>query len=100
MGCVWVLCAETLHSCWPGFLFLDAFLTLVTRDTAAWNLGPTFSKFRAKLGKGYPCFTSLQLHLGGVGATWLGWRSLLLWIFLGLEKAVLPGPASCFPHYI
>lgn len=19
-------CAETLHSCWPGFLFLDAFL--------------------------------------------------------------------------
>lgn len=43
VGCVWVLCAETLHSCWPGFLFLDAFLTLVTRDTAAWNLGPTFS---------------------------------------------------------
>lgn len=27
MGCVWVLCAEPPHSCWLGFLFLDAFLS-------------------------------------------------------------------------
>lgn len=49
LGCVlvgvWVLgahtkpCAETLHSCWLGFLFQMHSCPRVTRETA-WNLAP------------------------------------------------------------
>lgn len=99
VGCVWVLCAETLHSCWPGFLFLDAFLPLSPRILLLGIWAPHFPNSGRNQAKDPACFTSVQFHLGGRRRlAWLG--SLLLWIFLDLEKAVLPGPASCFPQYI
>lgn len=44
-------CAETLHSCWLGFLFPNAFLPQ-SHHRDCLESCPTFSKFRARSGKG------------------------------------------------
>lgn len=87
-------CAETLHSCWLGFLFPDAFLPQSHHGDCL-ESGPTFSKFRARSGKGtlpLPPHSQGGGHLACMGCVTAGEFNAC--IFLDLQKAVLPGPAS------